>query len=98
MLCGDEFWDVATPKDSSESPRDRTESPGTRDQELWEARRQVNEECRILGRTKTSLIKEVTHGAKEMQLMGARMTQLLEPIQDACCDMCVLEGRFLKMP
>ena len=32
-----------------------------------------------------------------MRLMGVRMTKLLEPIQDAHCDMCVSEGRFPKM-
>ena len=64
---------------------------------LREARRQVNEECRTLWRTRTSHIKEVTKGAKEMRLMGVRITKLLEPIQDARCDMCVSEGRFPKM-
>ena len=67
------------------------------DEVLREARRQVNEECRIIWRTRTSLIKEVTKGAKEMRLMGVRMTKLLEPIQDAHCNMCVSEGRFPKM-
>ena len=65
---------------------------------LREARRQVKKESRILGRTRTSLIKEVTNGAREMRLMGARMTHMLEPIQDVHRSMCVSEGRFTQIP
>ena len=73
----------------SMSPQGRCGSPGAREEELRKARRQNKEEHRIMERTKNSLFREVTKGAQEMRLMGVRLTELLEPLHDIRCDMCV---------
>ena len=96
--CGDELSESASPRSRSMSRHGRCGSPGARGEELWKARRQTKEECRILERTKNSLFREVTKGAQEMRLVGERLTKLLEPLHDVRCNMCVSEGSFPEKP
>ena len=96
--CGDEVWGAESPRSRSMSPQGRSDSPGAREEELRKVRRQTKEKYRIIERTKNSLFREVTKGAKEMRLMGERLTKLLEPLHDIRCNMCISEGRFREKP
>ena len=54
----------------------------------------TKEEQRIIERTKETLLYEVEEGARDMKLMGMKVTEILEPLHDSRCETCVSEGRF----
>ena len=58
-----------------------------------ETRGQVKKELRILERTRSALIREISMGAWEMRLMGVRLYKMTEPIQDDCCDQRISDGK-----
>ena len=64
-----------------------------RDDLLRETRRQVKKESRLLERTRSALIREINTGAREMRLMGVRLHEMTEPIQDNRCDQCITDGK-----
>ena len=46
-----------------------------------ETLKQVKKESKILERTKSALIREISMGAREMWLMGIRLHEITEPLQ-----------------